>query len=204
MIRLRKQAKQQRRQMTRGTLVILAALMIVSAAIRLGDGAGKAFARASEVSDVKVNALDPVETPQACETPPDIADLLAAFEARETRIETAEASLRDRMQALEIADREVSRKLAELATAETELRETISMAETAAESDLDRLTKVYESMKPKQAAALFEQMDPNFAAGFLGRMRAEAAAGIMANLSPGAAHSFSVVLAGRNANAPTE
>jgi len=84
------------------------------------------------------------------------------------------------------------------------LRETIALAESASDNDLDRLTKVYESMKPKQAAALFEQMNPNFAAGFLGRMRPEAAAMIMAGLSPEAAHSFSVVLAGRNANVPRE
>ena len=59
-------------------------------------------------------------------------------------------------------------------------------------------------MKPKSAAALFEEMNATFAAGFLARMRPEAAAGIMASLSPGAAHRFSVVLAGRNADVPTD
>ncbi len=54
-------------------------------------------------------------------------------------------------------------------------------------------------MKPKRAAALFEQMDARFAAGFLARMRPDAAAAVMAGLSPEAAHMFSVVLAGRNA-----
>jgi len=130
--------------------------------------------------------------------------MLEAFKAREDRIERQEAELRDRLQALKIADREIDQKLADLKAAEDRLRETIKVAESASKNDLDRLTKVYESMKPKQAAALFEQMDPNFAAGFLGRMRPEAAALIMAGLSPEAAHSFSVVLAGRNANVPRE
>jgi flagellar motility protein MotE (MotC chaperone) len=57
-------------------------------------------------------------------------------------------------------------------------------------------------MKPKDAAALFEEMDPGFAAGFLGRMRAVAAASVMAGLSPQTAYSVSVIMAGRNANAP--
>jgi len=35
-------------------------------------------------------------------------------------------------------------------------------------------------------------------------MRPEAAAAIMAGLTPQAAHTFSVVLAGRNANVPKE
>ncbi len=203
MIRGRANKKRQKRKSARGPLMMLAGLLLASAAIRLGAGAGEALARVSETADVDVSALASAPS-QSCQTPPDIAELLNAFAAREARIQSAEASISDRMQALEVADREVSRKLAELRAAEDQLRTTLAYAETAAESDLDRLTKVYESMKPKQAAALFEQMDPNFAAGFLGRMRPEAAAGVMANLSPAAAHSFSVVLAGRNANAPTE
>lgn len=191
-----------RRASARGTLILIAGMLIASAILRLGDGAGTAFALVSDDNTDDVAADPP--TPRDCARPPDLAQVLDALNAREVRIEESEAALRNRMQALQQADREVSRKLTELTEAEDSLRQTISIADEAAETDLDRLTKVYETMKPKQAAALFEQMDPNFAAGFLGRMRPEAAAGIMASLSPGAAHGFSVVLAGRNANAPTE
>ena len=85
---------------------------------------------------------------------------------------------------------------------ESDLRKTLALADGAAENDLARLTSVYENMKPKDAAALFETMEPDFAAGFLGRMRPDAAASVMTGLSPGAAYSISVILAGRNANAP--
>ena len=88
--------------------------------------------------------------------------------------------------------------------AEEELRTTLAMADGATEADVDRLTTVYEQMKPKESAALFEEMDPNFAAGFLARMRPEAAAGIMAGLSPEAAYTISVVMAGRNSGVPKE
>jgi len=130
--------------------------------------------------------------------------MLTAFSEREERIASREVALKDRMHALQIADEAVTRKLTELSEAEEQLRATIALAETAAEDDLDRLTRVYENMKPKQAAALFEEMDPNFAAGFLARMRPESAAAVMAGLSPEAAHLFSVVLAGRNADVPRE
>lgn len=103
------------------------------------------------------------------------------------------------MQALAIANEAAAARLAELAAAEDSLRRTLAIAETAAEDDLAGLTRVYETMKPKDAAALFERMDARFAAGFLARMRPEAGAGIMAGLSPEAAHAISVVLAGRNA-----
>ena len=108
-------------------------------------------------------------------------------------------ALEDRMQALAIANEAAAARLAELAAAEDSLRRTLAIAETAAEDDLAGLTRVYETMKPKDAAALFERMDARFAAGFLARMRPEAGAGIMAGLSPEAAHAISVVLAGRNA-----
>ncbi|MFU8776460.1 MAG: MotE family protein [Roseovarius sp.] len=91
-----------------------------------------------------------------------------------------------------------------MTSAEDDLRRMIAQTESAAENDVAQLTKVYESMKPKQAAALFEEMDPVFAAGFLARMRPEAAADVLAGLSPGAAHGISVILAGRNATVPRE
>lgn len=186
----------------RGSLVTISALLIGSAMIRVGDDAGQAFAKVSNESEL--SQTDAMASREKGKSPEELHAMLEAFREREARIAQQEVALQDRMQALKFASREIDRKLAELTAAEEALRETIALADTAAESDLDRLTRVYESMKPKQAAALFEEMDPEFAAGFLGRMRPEAAAAVMAGLSPEAAHSFSVVLAGRNANVPTE
>jgi flagellar motility protein MotE (MotC chaperone) len=196
-----KRRKGQRKGQTgRGTLYVIMGLLVCSALIRLGNDAGQAFASAGD-SEPTGDVVAPAET---CETPEELREMIAAFQERENRLTSRERALEDRLQALKIADEEVSSKLALLQQAEEDLRATIALADTAAETDLDRLTKVYENMKPKQAATLFEEMDPAFAAGFLGRMRPEAAAEIMAGLSPEAAHTFSVVLAGRNASVPRE
>lgn len=192
--------RKKRRISPRGSLVVIAMLLVASALLRLGDGAGQAFAR--DPVDVKAMDMADHDDGQMCKTPDDMQAMLTAFNERESRIAMQEAAIRDRMHALRIADEEVSRKLSELTAAEEQLRDTIALADSAADDDLDRLTRVYETMKPKQAAALFEEMDPNFAAGFLGRMRPDAAAAIMAGLSPEAAHLYSVVLAGRNAGVP--
>jgi flagellar motility protein MotE (MotC chaperone) len=193
--------KTRRRQPGRGALVIIASVLLLSAGLRMSEGAGQALALAKE--GVEVSPLGEPAA-KACETPEDIQRILDALQKREKTLKQRETRLADRMQALSVAKRETKKKLQELVEAEKSLQETMAMAETASETDLGRLTKVYENMKPKQAAALFEEMDPNFAAGFLGRMRPEAAAEIMARLTPQAAHSFSVVLAGRNANVPKE
>lgn len=197
----KKKPGRKRRAPGRGTLFMIISLLLGSAMIRLGDGAGHAFARAASAED---GSSVTHAAPQSCETPEDLQIMLTAFQDREARLQEREFALRDRMQALRVADQEVDRKLAALTQAEEQLRQTLALADTAAEDDLSRLTKVYENMKAKQAAALFEEMDPQFAAGFLARMRPEIAAAVMAGLSPGAAHTFSVVLAGRNANVPNE
>ncbi|MFX0542047.1 MotE family protein [Roseovarius sp. S4756] len=187
-----------RRKTMRGALTLVASLMVLSAVLRIGGDAGRAWAKASDAPEREV-ALG-----SECTTEDDLHGMLKSFQAREAQIKQREAAIMDRQQALTVADRQIESKLAQLEAAEEKLRRTLTIADTAAESDIERLTKVYESMKSKEAAALFEEMDPDFAAGFLGRMKPDAAAGILAGLSPQAAHRFSVVLAGRNAGAPKQ
>ena len=78
----------------------------------------------------------------------------------------------------------------------------IALSDSAAETDLDRLTAVYETMPAAEAAAIFGQMDARFAAGFLTRMTPAASATLMAEMTPEQAYAVSVVIATRNAAAP--
>jgi len=196
--------KKRRGRPNTGTLLLISSLLIASAAIRAGSDAGQAFARSEERHETENPDAKATHATKSCEPPPDVAAMLTAFHEREERLKLREEKIRDRMQALSVADQEIERKMTALIEAEDRLRETIALADSAAEDDIARLINVYENMKPKDAAALFEEMDPDFAAGFLGRMRPEAAAGIMAGLAPNTAYTISVVLAGRNANVPKE
>jgi flagellar motility protein MotE (MotC chaperone) len=184
------------RRRMRGTLGVLAVFLVASGMIRLGTGVGEALTRAPEAVTASL--------PLAEAPPPDVAPLLAALSAREARLAEAEATLDDRLRALSVAEEEFERQRSALIAAEAALSATLVLADQAAERDIARLTAVYEAMKPQQAAALFEEMDPTFAAGFLGRMRADAAASVMAGLTPGAAYTISVILAGRHVGVPTE
>ena len=177
-----------------GSLVLIGGLLAASAVLRTGDIVGAALA---------LQASQPAPAPQVCAAS-DTPEVLAALRRREERLAARELALEDRMRALSLAEEQARRRIEELTAAESRLSATLARADTAAEDDLARLTEVYAAMKPKEAAALFEEMDPRFAAGFLGRMPAPAAAAIMAGLSPKTAYSFSVLLAGRNANAPRD
>ena len=185
----------------RGSVLLICCLLIGSAAIRIGSEAGKAVATESpfpvpataEVTDAPAGSE---------EVKPEFSEMLRAFREREERIERLERQIDMRQKALEVADAEIEKRLQVLQDAENSLRSMLAIADTAAEDDVVRLTSVYENMKPKVAAALFEEMEPAFAAGFLGRMRPDAAAGIMSGLTPNKAYTISVILAGRNADAP--
>ncbi len=129
---------------------------------------------------------------------------LTRVEGRAEALDQREEHLDQRAQSLHEAEQMLAVQLATLEATEERLESLLALSDTAAESDLARLTQVYETMDSADAAALFAQMDPGFAAGFLGRMQAEAAAGVLAELEPETAYSFSVLLATRNASAPAQ
>ena len=184
----------------RGALLMIAALLAISAMIRFGVGPGHALA--TELAGLQGDSQHD-SAPKACMTPDELSATLADVLVREKAVAEREKNLAIRVRTVELAEQEIRKSLLELEAAEARLSRTIAQAETASEDDLSRLTSVYESMKPKDAAILFQEMSPDFAAGFIGRMRPDAAAQLMAGLTPGAAYSISVVLAGRNAQTPT-
>ncbi len=182
----------------RGTLFLIATFLGVSGILRLGLGTGDAVALASDSVPLESTELN------ICEPDGGALAMLEQLKEREMRLSEREAMIADRAQALSFADAEITERLAALVEAEERLAQTLTLADAAADEDVVRLVAVYEKMKPKEAAALFAEMDPEFAAGFLARMRPEAAALLMAGLEPKTAYTISVLLAGRNANAPRE
>lgn len=188
-----KKRKPSRRQ-GRGALFVVVTLFAGSGLIRLGEGAF-ALARTTEA--------EVAPEPQVCEPPAEIGTVLAALRAREERLALREAEIDDRTQAITVASGQIDQKIADLVAAEERLAATLTLADSATEDDVARLTAMYEAMKPKEAAPLFQEMAPEFAAGFLGRMRPDSAGALLAALDPKTAYTISVLLAGRNASAPS-
>lgn len=191
----------------RGTLIALAGLLVISGILRIGGSTGAAIAlEVKERADAMLAGSEAMsdETNPIVDVTPELLELLEMAKAKEQALNEREAQLQARAQALALVESAIQDDILRLEQAEAELRATMASADKAAETDIGRLTNVYENMKPDQAAALFQLMEPSFAAGFLGRMRPDAAAAIMAGLSPDLAYTISVVLAGRNANVPRE
>ena len=182
----------------KGGLFLIAFLLAGSGIIRLALHAGPALAREgttlAETESDQQNSLAPI----------DFAAAIDALSKREARVEAEEKRLDQRLELLATAERQYQESHEQLIAAEQQLADTISQAETAMAKDVGQLAKVYEKMKAKDAAALFAQMDPDFAAGFLALVNSEVAAKILSGLEPQKAYAISVLLAGRNANVPSE
>ena len=114
-----------------------------------------------------------------------IAERMAAVEVREKALATLEAKLSEQMELIDAANDKMEAQLGEM--------------KSVANEDITHLVKMYQTMKPKQAAAIFESMDAAFAAGFLREMNGERAGLIMANMDSRKSYSISAIMASKNA-----
>jgi flagellar motility protein MotE (MotC chaperone) len=190
-----------RRLRQRSLLTVLGIVFAISAVLRIGT---LDFAFAEAANDVSPDAA---RTPASTRTidanlARGLQDAIAELEGLRLDLQRREAEISDRERAVATAQALVQDRLAELEAAEARLETLIATSDQAAETDLDRLTRVYETMPADTAAALFGQMPPSFAAGFLARMTPSASAALMAELLPEQAYAISVVLATRNSSAP--
>lgn len=183
----------------RGILLLLFLVFAASGALRLGTMT-PAWASAGGGEDAEGDAG--MDGPAQCATTASLETALGLVYGRAEGLDAREEALADRAQALDVAEALVTERLATLEAAEARLEDLLALSDSAAETDLERLTRVYDTMDPEAAAALFEQMEPSFAAGFLSRMRPETGAALLAELPPQTAYSISVILATRNAAAP--
>ena len=69
--------------------------------------------------------------------------------------------------------------------------------ESEEEQTLDQLARIYQAMKPKQAAPVFEQLDIDVQIAVARRMRERSTALILAAMTPTAAARLSMALAGK-------
>lgn len=187
--------------MTRGArsspvaLSVLAAGFALSAALRTGD----VVAALPELAD------DGFGNPVAQQTGPPAGEtaesLIADLRVARTELVQREKKLDERAQTLEAIEARLRARLEELSKARQELEQTAALVEGAARKDVTHLAKMYETMKPKNAAQIFNRMTPSFAAGFLAEMEADAAALVMASMEPDKAYAVSLLLASRNVEA---
>jgi flagellar motility protein MotE (MotC chaperone) len=124
-------------------------------------------------------------------------DLLQNLAQRREVINDREAELDQREAFLAAAEARIDRKIDEMASLKDHIEDLIRAKEEGEEEKLSKLVKVYESMKPKQAALIWNNLEMPILLEVATRMREVKAADVMARMTPERARELTAELARR-------
>jgi flagellar motility protein MotE (MotC chaperone) len=130
-------------------------------------------------------------------------DLLQALSARRDQIDAREKGLAQREQLLQAAEKRLEEKVAELEGVKAELLRLIGRRNEEEDARLRSLVRIYEAMKPKEAAQILEKLDMDVVVGVIERMKEAKVAPILASMVPERAKTVTALLADRKSLAST-
>ena len=121
-------------------------------------------------------------------------EVLQSLAKRRDNLEAREQRLMQREALLDAAEQEVDRKITELTSLRTEIESLLGQQQKVQEERLRSMVKIYESMKPGDAAAIFNTMDMDILISVLSRMSERKSAPIFASMSPQRAQEVTIKL----------
>jgi len=127
-------------------------------------------------------------------TPAEI-EVLQSLSKRRDKLDARDADLKQREALLEAAEKEVDQKINELQKVRLELEVLLGTQEKVQEARLKRLVKIYETMKPKDAARIFDTLELGVLMEVLARMSERKMAPIFASMNAQRAREVTLKLA---------
>ena len=152
------------------------------------DSAKKA-AESAEAVAARVFASDPTLLTQA------EIDLLQKLAARREVLDARERELESRLGFLRAAETRIDKKVEELKGLQATITRLLKAYDDQQKAKVDSLVKIYETMKPKEAARIFEQLDMDTLLLVAERMGERKLAPIMSKMNPDKAREVTVELA---------
>lgn len=129
-------------------------------------------------------------------SPAEIA-LLENLARRRDEIESRARGLDVRENLLEATENRIDEKIETLQSLEQRIEAFVERHDAAETEQMKRLVKVYESMKPKDAARIFEEIDMDVLLEVASGMKENKIAAVMANMTPKRAQELTIELADR-------
>ncbi|WP_114857536.1 MotE family protein [Azospirillum brasilense] len=125
-------------------------------------------------------------------TPPDNAalgpvkneELLQHFAERRAEIERRTKELEQREALLTAAEKRIDQKVQEMEKVRTDIQKLMRQGDEKQTAQLESLVKIYETMKPKEAARIFEELDMPVLLGVVEKMKETKTAPILAAMDP--------------------
>ena len=138
-------------------------------------GTGKTTVKAIE--EMKAKELQPRYTQTEL-------DLLQNLSKRRDELDQREKDLEIKAKVLEATDKRIADKMNEMKTLKTDLAGVLSQYNEKQDTQIKSLVKIYESMKPDEAAAIFNEMEMPILLEVIGKMSERKVAPVLANMSP--------------------
>ncbi|GAA6154737.1 hypothetical protein [Pyruvatibacter sp.] len=125
-------------------------------------------------------------------------DVLEALAQRRKALDARQNEVAMREKLLAAAEARIDDKIVELKELKAKIDEVFKTEESKGDAKFKSLVKVYENMKPKDAAAVFEQLDMTVLLELLDRMNERKLAAVLAAMDPARAQAVTVALATEN------
>ncbi len=122
-------------------------------------------------------------------------DLLRALADRRKTLDARALDLNDRETLLQAAQQRIEEKVVGLEALKASIEALLQQQELESETQYDSLVKIYESMKPKDAARIFEELEMAVLIPVVERMKERKTAPILAKMTPVKAKAITVELA---------
>ena len=116
--------------------------------------------------------------------PIDNQELLQHFAERRAEIERRTKEMEQREALLAAAEKRIDQKVAEMEKTKADIQKLMAQGDQQQSAQLDSLVKIYETMKPKDAARIFEELDMPVLLGVIQKMKEQKTAPILAAMDP--------------------
>lgn len=146
----------------------------------------------------------PIPASQITDLPADIFQmtdeelvLLQSLSQRREELEQRAREIDEREVLLKAAEQRIDQKIGELEGLQASIEALLVKHDEQSEGQLQSLVKIYESMKPKDAARIFEELDMEVLLEVVERMKERKTAPILAEMDPERAKTVTLELAQR-------
>ena len=150
-------------------------------------------------------------TPACIQSPADLAreagvsagelQVLQNLGARRGQLDDREKALDTQLQLLAAAEAKVDAKLQAVTAVKSQIQALLGQADQQQQADVDRLTLVYQKMKPRDAAAIMATLDDKVRIPVAAKMKDSALAAILSQMPTDQAKKLTESLAQRTENA---
>ena len=131
---------------------------------------------------------------------PQEVQLLQSLAQRRNELDKRASDLDQREALLQAAEQRIDDKIAKLGAMQKVIDDAFKKQDQQDDTKLKSLVKIYEAMKPKDAAHIFEQLELPVVLEVLEKMKEQKTAPILASMDPAKAQAVTAALAERHAS----